>query len=546
METERQERWDPDVCRKAEMGDRKVPKVRHSQSFAGVSLQGCPARKGDAVSTQLRQQKKALLVAVSASVDKIMAHFSTARNLVQKAQLGDSQLTPEVGYLILNTLCPALHALVGDGLKPFQKDVITGHRPSSPWSVIEASARPGPHTRSFTALYWRVSRLAPLRSNHQRFHAFILGLLNLKQVEEWFAQLQRNSELISSLYLPTAFLLLSQRFCHRWAEELLLLLQPLSVLTFQLDLLFEHRHLPVSVRPMAQRSTPSPELGAGHWESPGLTPVDLSESPISLEDGFLAPSSPFQEWLLPQRFLGWRDRLASTLRGNGNPAWAQPEPKEETPNLPSSKWKPQWTKLWVAIRESRAAAGDTGANAEECPKKEIEKQESVCKEESSSSGSHLKPAMDTPEAGEVYLEGTQAGKEKSEAGNGNERWLGWLFGANFPGTLNEMDLSLPRASRRPSRWLCPTVNALALAKKGGPTQKPWQEADGTQNPPDPLQTCKAVRALCDHAGDAAGGHLAFCKGDILQVMETVDEDWLKCLSGDRQGLVPVGYTSLVM
>uniref|UniRef100_A0A670YX84 RUN domain-containing protein n=1 Tax=Pseudonaja textilis TaxID=8673 RepID=A0A670YX84_PSETE len=117
--------------------------VRHSQSFAGVSLQGCPGRTGDAVSTQLRQQKKALLVAVSASVDKIVAHFSAARNLVQKAQLGDSQLTPNVGDLILNTLCPALHALVGDGLKPFQKDVITGHRPSSPWSVIEASARPG-------------------------------------------------------------------------------------------------------------------------------------------------------------------------------------------------------------------------------------------------------------------------------------------------------------------------------------------------------------------------------------------------------------------
>lgn len=261
----------------------------------------------------------------------------------------------------------------------------------------------------------------------------------------------KKPELISSLYLPTAFLLLSQRFCHRWAEELLLLLQPLSVLTFQLDLLFEHRHLPVSVRPMAQRSTPSPELGAGRWESPGLTPVDLSESPIpldALEDGFLAPSSPFQEWLLPQRFLGWRDRLASTLRGNGSPALAQSGPKEETPNLPPSRWKPQWIKLWVAVRESRAAAGDNGANAGECPKlgkKETVKQESVCKEESSSSGSHLKPAMDTPEAGEVYLEGTQAGEEKSEAGNGNERWLGWLFGANFPGTLNETDLSLPRA-----------------------------------------------------------------------------------------------------
>lgn len=182
-----------------------------------------------------------------------------------------------------------------------------------------------------------------------------------------------------------------------------------------------------------------------------MTAVDLSESPISfdaLEDGFLAPSSPFQEWLLPQRFLGWKDRLASTLRGNGSPAWAQPGPKEETPNLPPSRWKPQWNKLWVAIKEGRAAAGDAGVNAEERPelgKKEIEKQASVCKEESSASGSHPKPAMDTPEAGEAYLEGTQAGEEKSDAGNGNERWLGWLFGANSPGMLNETDLSLSRA-----------------------------------------------------------------------------------------------------
>ncbi|XP_013929665.1 PREDICTED: RUN and SH3 domain-containing protein 1 [Thamnophis sirtalis] len=414
--------------------------LRHSQSFAGVSLQGCPARAGDAVSTQLRQQKKALLVAVSASVDKIVAHFSTARNLVQKAQLGDSQLTPEVGYLILNSLCPALRALVSDGLKPFQKDVITGHRPSSPWSVIEASARPDPHTRSFTALYWRVSRLAPLRSNHQRFHAFILGLLNLKQVEEWFAQLQRNSELISSLYLPTAFLLLSQRFCHRWAEELLLLLQPLSVLTFQLDLLFEHRHLPVSVRPTVQRSTPSPKPGAGRWESPRLTPPDSSEAPLvfaAWEEGFLAPSSPFQEWLLPQRLLGWKERLASALRGNGSPAWA----REETPASPPPS---KWTKLWVAVKESRAAAGD---NAEERPKFgekdfEVEKPSLDGKKEGSEVASRPKPAMDLPEAGEVYLEGEE---EKSEAGNGNERWLGWLFGANSPGTLNEVDSSLSRS-----------------------------------------------------------------------------------------------------
>ncbi|ETE56643.1 RUN and SH3 domain-containing protein 1, partial [Ophiophagus hannah] len=224
---------------------------------------------------------------------------------------------------------------------------------------------------------------------------------------------------------------------------------------------------------MAPRSTPSPEPESGRWESPGLRPPELSGRPIpldGLEDGFLSPASPFQEWLLPQRLLGWKDRLASTFRGNGSPAWAQPG-QEDSPAQPPGRWKPQWTKLWVAMKENRAAAGDTGTDAEELPKlggkdSEIEKPSPACKEENSSAaGSLPKPAMGTPEAGEVYLEGSPAGEEKSEAGNGNE-------------------------SRRPSRWLCPTVNALALAKKGAPTQKSWQEADGEQNPPDPLQTYK--------------------------------------------------------
>lgn len=108
-----------------------------------------------------------------------------------------------MGHLVLTTLCPALHALVADGLKPFRKDLITGQRRSSPWSVVEASVKPGEgrefgtgalrpgragawltapmssgsSTRSLGTLYSQVSRLAPLSSSRSRFHAFILGLL---------------------------------------------------------------------------------------------------------------------------------------------------------------------------------------------------------------------------------------------------------------------------------------------------------------------------------------------------------------------------------
>ncbi|XP_069336567.1 AP-4 complex accessory subunit RUSC1 isoform X2 [Eulemur rufifrons] len=168
--------------------------VRSSWSFAGVpGAQRMWMAEAQSGTGQLQEQKKGLLIAVSASVDKIISHFGAARNLVQKAQLGDSRLSPDVGHLVLTTLCPALHALVADGLKPFQKDLITGQRRSSPWSVVEASVKPGSSTRSLGTLYSQVSRLAPLSSSRSRFHAFILGLLNTKQLELWFSSLQEDA-----------------------------------------------------------------------------------------------------------------------------------------------------------------------------------------------------------------------------------------------------------------------------------------------------------------------------------------------------------------
>ncbi|XP_066893820.1 AP-4 complex accessory subunit RUSC1 isoform X5 [Kogia breviceps] len=170
--------------------------LRSSWSFTGVPgdrrLWMAEVQSGTG---QLQEQKKGLLIAVSASVDKIISHFGAARNLVQKvkAQLGDSRLSPDVGHLVLTTLCPALHALVADGLKPFWKDLITGQRRSNPWSVVEASVKPGSSAHSLGTLYGQVSRLALLRSSRSRFHAFILGLLNMKQLELWFSSLQEDA-----------------------------------------------------------------------------------------------------------------------------------------------------------------------------------------------------------------------------------------------------------------------------------------------------------------------------------------------------------------
>uniref|UniRef100_A0A8D0HJA0 RUN and SH3 domain containing 1 n=1 Tax=Sphenodon punctatus TaxID=8508 RepID=A0A8D0HJA0_SPHPU len=379
-----------------------------------------------------------------------------------QAQLGDSRLSPDIGYLVLHSLCPALYTLVEDGLKPFQKDVITGQRRISPWSVVEASAKPGPHTRSLNTLYWRVSRLPSLGSNRERFHAFILGLLNIKQLELWFSHLQKNSGMLSMLYLPTGFLRLSQGPCPCWGDELLLLLQPLSVLTFQLDLLFEHHHLSLDVRPPAPRQAASS--------------LDLPAAPQQGEEFHSPLTGPRAGAALHQgvqRVLLWGDRLSQTLLGSEAP----PKQKPGEGNKQGSWWEqlsqasrvyisspsqetspfPRWSKLHTAAGNAAPPPGDRGASSAAPPAE-----------------SKL-----PSEPGPAPAPGGSPSTDNSP-GSGRGRWLGRLFGANWP---SDPDALAPK-SRRPSSWLPPSMNVLALVLKASHTGKPRTEEPWEKEMPD--------------------------------------------------------------
>ncbi|XP_006861618.1 PREDICTED: RUN and SH3 domain-containing protein 1 isoform X2 [Chrysochloris asiatica] len=449
--------------------------VRSSWSFAGVpGAQRLWMAEAQSGTGQLQEQKKGLLIAVSASVDKIISHFGAARNLVQKAQLGDSRLSPDVGHLVLTTLCPALHALVADGLKPFRKDLITGQRRSSPWSVVEASVKPGSSTRSLGALYSQISRLAPLSSSRSRFHAFILGLLNTKQLELWFSSLQEDAGLLSLLYLPTGFFSLARSGCPSLSTELLLLLQPLSVLTFHLDLLFEHHHhLP-------------------------LGPSTASASPD--------PPPALQQTM--QALLHWGGRLAQSLRGTSGEAPLGPTDSRNPPTTGS--W---WEQLTQASRVY------TSGGTEGFPL----------------------PRWGPRHHG-TAAEGTQERSLPTEAAApGRGMWLGRLFGV--PGGPMETESGTLK-SRRPSSWLPATVSVLALVKRGTLPETPSPEELDTSSP-RLAQPHRAVRALCDHTA-ARPDQLSFQRGEVLRVIATVDEDWLRCGRDGAEGLVPVGYTSLIL
>lgn len=64
-----------------------------------------------------------------------------------QALSGDSTINPSLGRLVLQCLCPALHSLLTNGLKPHQSDLIAGRRPNSTWGLVQASTRPGSTSR---------------------------------------------------------------------------------------------------------------------------------------------------------------------------------------------------------------------------------------------------------------------------------------------------------------------------------------------------------------------------------------------------------------
>ncbi|KFZ51079.1 RUN and SH3 domain-containing protein 1, partial [Podiceps cristatus] len=355
-----------------------------------------------------------------------------------QAQLGDSRLSPDVGYLLLHTLCPALYALVEDGLKPFQKDVITGQRRNSPWSVVEASVKTGqceehgPNTRSLHSLCWHVADLAPLSSTRQKFNAFILGLLNIKQLELWISHLQKSPGVISVLYSPMAFFALSQGPLPHLADELLLLIQPLSVLTFHLDLLFEHHHLSVDVRPLSpvRGLVPGPRVGAALQQ----TFQHMLRWGDQLSRTFLGADSSL-ETHRPE--AGPRDAGAS-LSG----WWGQLSQVSRIYAAPSNEKFPfiWWTKL-------RTAAGD------------------------SSPGQVVQPHAVVSESRGTELQARLFGAPSPSA-------------RSFPPSPD----TISARSRRPSSWLSPSARVLAGVVKGLVSEKTRSEEQPERNKSDVTQT----------------------------------------------------------
>ncbi|KAM5129488.1 AP-4 complex accessory subunit RUSC1 [Mantella aurantiaca] len=505
-----------------------------------------------------------------------------------EAQLGDSRLSPKLGYLILHHLCPSLFSLLGDGLKPFQKDVIIGRRRLSPWNLVEASTKSG-HD-SLHILFYNVSRFQQLRDPQRRFNAFIFGLLNSKQLDLWISRLHHMYDQLSVFYLPSGFLPLSATSSPELLEELLLILQPLSALTFHTDLLFEHHHLPLHDPPTPH----SPPTLADHWGVPpfqhildlgGWIAHNLSrEKPKESRSQDFPRRDPQQSGT---EFSG--DSAQDLLYDNrhvsspGGGITNSTETQQETTDSRTTWWGQlsQASRLYIPANKNSFSFF---RKIKEAPGKEQiqPEQQSSCKARESTErglqeGSHCEGDSQKTENGKELLRPPSQSARDPAGANGGEGpalrqgdstpvsvngapttpsqateekggWLGQLFGAN---SAHCRDLEAKTVkSRRPSSWLPPNVNVvnvvrLLSSREEGGHVFPVEREEHHQSDGRPV---RSLRALCDHSASGEA-QLSFRKGDVLQLLGTVDEDWIRCRRGGDTGdtgLVPVGYTSLIM
>ncbi|XP_032978133.1 AP-4 complex accessory subunit RUSC2 isoform X2 [Rhinolophus ferrumequinum] len=523
-----------------------------------------PDGNSEAISIDVLQ-KKGLVKAVNTAVDLIVAHFGTSRDPGVKAKLGNSSVSPNIGHLVLKYLCPAVRAVLEDGLKAFVLDVIIGQRKNMPWSVVEASTQLGPSTKALHSLCQKVSQFPELTSHTMRFNAFILGLLNIRSLEFWFNHLYNHEDIIQTHYQPWGFLSAAHAVCPGLFEELLLLLQPLALLPFSLDLLFQHRLL---------------QSGRQQRQHKELLRVS--------QDLLLSAHSTLQlARARGQEGPAHMDRAApgERVKGVGAPEGGEDEDEDETEEVAEAaggsghgRARAGQAGWWYQLMQSSQVYIDSSAEGSRFPRGGSNSSSGSSSEKKKGAGGGGPPPR------EGVVEGAEACPAPEETLGRDRGWPFWM-GSPPDSVLAELRRSRERevstappaeseegapgpspggikwghlfgsrksqrearpTNRLPSEWLSLDKSMFQLVVQTVGARRETEPKESLQEPYCPALPSKPpceVKALCHHLATGPG-QLSFRKGDILQVLGPAGGDWLSCSRGADTGLVPLAYVTL--
>ncbi|XP_074852001.1 AP-4 complex accessory subunit RUSC2 isoform X2 [Carettochelys insculpta] len=520
-----------------------------------------PESSTESISIDLLQ-KKGLVKAINTAVDLIVAHFGTSRDPGVKAKLGNSSVSPNVGHLILKYLCPAIWDILSDGLKAHVLDLIVGQRKNTPWSVVEASTQLGPSTKVLHSLYSRVSQLTELTSHSMRFNAFVFGLLNLRSLEFWFSHLHNHEDVVLAHYQPAGFLCLAHGACQPLFDELLLLLQPLSLLPFSLDLLFEDRLRRTGQEQQQQKEllrVQQDMLLSAHstlqlMRSRGRAERPEGWSASGQEEGAGEGRRDRQAGWWYQLMQSSQVYIEGSAQGSRFPrpekkrAGAGPRPAEGGVAPPPREGVVEGAEA-VTVAEEAGQERRPGAAGDRPGEVGDRRQPSWMGSPPDSVLCELKRSKEKGGGAPPREQAAAPPAEDSGPGAPDTsqpiKW-GRLFGAR------NAQKEARQPNRLPSGWLtldravfqrvAQTVGAGVWREAAPEPERPQAPQPRERPEEQPPRAPSEVKALCHHIATEAG-QLSFNKGAVLRVLAEVDSDWLRCSLGSQSGLVPVAYVT---
>ncbi|KAL0832102.1 hypothetical protein ABMA28_001580 [Loxostege sticticalis] len=431
-------------------------------------------------------QKRALVSNVTDAVEMLIQHFSSATDQAELAFLGDSKQSPACAKIALNALCPALYAIFRDGLKE-NIETSFGAVNNSVWQMVEATARQGPITKSLNELVLRINSEDAVTEGLVKFNAFILGLLNAQSVDAWVSYVRTRESILAKHYDSDSLILagcIGEPRCRTLLDTLLTSLEPLKLLPFSLDLMFEMRELHRSFKRIESDMRAASRLDTSGEEQFRPSSAGSCASG-NTGNGSNNSGGKFRRLQLKWELLS-NAESPSTPSGETSPAAAR---GSKIPRPVSSPVRPQAPTL-----QSPAKTQHRGIPVP------VRKGTS--------------PTTTTPK-GALARPGVTSKKPPQPANRTSRVDQTWQAGtAPRPSSLPYGRAPPPAAPRR-----------AASSSASRPHHTTTQ------------QKHKYVRTLW-HRLPSDSGHLAFNEGERLRLILEVDDQYLLCCRGDQKGLVP--------
>lgn len=467
-------------------------------------------------------QKRALVSNVTDAVEMLIQHFSPATDQAELAFLGDSKQSPACAKIALNALCPALYAIFRDGLKD-SIETSFGAVNNSVWQMVEATARQGPITKSLNELVLRINSEDAVTEGLVKFNAFILGLLNAQSVDAWVSYVRTRESVLAKHYGPDSIMLagcVGEPRCRTLLDTLLASLEPLKLLPFSLDLMFEMRELHRSFKKIESDMRAASRLecsGEEQWR-PGSAGSGASGN---TGNGSANSGGKFRRLQLKWELLS-NAESPTTPSGETSPAAAR---GSKIPRPVSSPVRPQ-----VPTLQSPAKNTHRGIPVP------VRK---------GTSPTAAQPRA--PSARPAAAASTTAGKRPQPANRVTPEVTPKKIIANKPRVSNEAVVKNNNTKKSPT-------SRVDQAWQGGAAPRPASLPYGrAAAPPAPRRAASSSAARTQRAANnqkhkyvrtlwhrlpSDSGHLAFNEGERLRLILEVDDQYLLCCRGEQKGLVP--------